>query len=208
MKPVQPILAAAGLAVLGACSGPSSAPQAPHTDVVLATERGEIVIRLDREAAPQSSAAFLSWVEEGRYIPRTSGFYRIVSHANDNGTPLINIVQGGLIDVPESVEGVVHESSEQTGLPNIAGSVALARGEIDTASPAYFFVNVTDNPGLDHGQLRNPDGQGFAVFGHVVEGMDIILAIHDTPASAQAEDAYMAGQMLADPVRFTASLRE
>ena len=121
---------------------------------------------------------------------------------------MINIVQGGLIDVPESVEGVVHESSEQTGLRNIAGSVALARGETDTASPTYFFVNVTDNPGLDHGQPRNPDGQGFAVFGHVVEGMDIILAIHTTPASEQAEDAYMAGQMLADPVRFTASLRE
>lgn len=208
MNLVQPIMALAGLAALTACSGQSSQTLAQHTDVVLATEHGDIVIRLDREAAPQSSAAFLSWVEEGRYDARTSGFYRIVSHQNDNGSPLINVVQGGLIDVPESVEGVVHESSAQTGLRNIAGSVALARGEIDTASPAYFFVNVTDNPGLDHGQPRNPDGQGFAVFGHVVEGMDIILAIHDTPASAQAEDAYMAGQMLADPVRFTASLRE
>lgn len=208
MKPVHTIIAAAGLAVLGACSGPSSPPHDQYTDIVLATERGEIVIRLDLEAAPQSSAAFLHWVEEGRYVAQTSGFYRIVSHENDNGAPRINVVQGGLIDVPESVEGVVHESSAQTGLRNIAGSVALARGEIDTASPAYFFVNVTHNPGLDHGQLRNPDGQGFAVFGHVVEGMDIIRAIHTTPASAQAEDAYMAGQMLADPVRFTARLRE
>lgn len=178
--------------------------EADQADVILQTELGEITLRLKTEAAPVSAGAFLQWVEEGRYGTETSGFYRVVTHENDNGSPLINVVQGGLIDVPADVDGVAHESSADTGLLNVEGSVALARGDIGTGSPAYFFINVTDNPGLDHGELRNPDGQGFAVFAHVIDGMDVVRAIHTTRADADVEDEYMAGQMLAEPIHFRA----
>ena len=190
------------LLVVAACT-PAAGGQDP-VDVVLKTELGDITLRLNMDEAPVSAGAFLQRVDEGRYGSDASGFYRIVTHDNDNGSPLINVVQGGLIDVPDEVEGVAHESSAQTGLLNVEGSIALARGDVGTGSPAYFFINVTDNPGLDHGETRNPDAQGFAVFAHVVEGMDVVRSIHTTSADADAEDEYMAGQMLAEPIRFQA----
>ena len=200
MRNIHALIALAAM-VVAACSPAAETP----ARAVLVTDIGNIVIELETEAAPASSEAFLNWVDEGRFNRDVAGFYRIVNHDNDNGEPLINIIQGGLIAVPADVDGVTHESTAQTGLANTAGTLALARGDIGTASPAYFFINVTDNPGLDHGALRNPDGQGFAVFGRVVEGMDVVEAIHQRASDGEADSEYLAGQILSEPVRFNAT---
>ncbi|MHA6289545.1 peptidylprolyl isomerase [Maricaulis sp. CAU 1757] len=185
--------------VLGGCTGANEA-EPGVVEVVLETEAGVVRAEINLAAAPVTGGAFLDWVDRGAYRADSAGFYRAVSPANDHGTPLITVLQGGVLPVPDEVDGIGHESTEQTGLANVAGTLALARGELGTGSPAYFFVNLTDNPGLDAGGTRNPDGEGFAVFGRVVSGMAVLRAIHAMPV--ESGDGYTGGQMLAEPVRF------
>jgi peptidyl-prolyl cis-trans isomerase A (cyclophilin A) len=75
----------------------------------------------------------------------------------------------------------------------------MARGAPDTAT-SEFFICIGEQPALDYGALRNPDGQGFAAFGRVVSGMDVVKAIHQIREAQEVEDAYVKGQMLAEPV--------
>jgi peptidyl-prolyl cis-trans isomerase A (cyclophilin A) len=79
--------------------------------------------------------------------------------------------------------------------------VSLARAEVGTASGAAFFICIGDQPGLDYGGMRNPDGEGFAAFGKVLAGMDIVHAIHQQEARGASESPYTEGQMLTAPVR-------
>ncbi|MDH3266502.1 MAG: peptidylprolyl isomerase [Gammaproteobacteria bacterium] len=175
----------------------STAASAEGVKVLMTTRLGDIEIEVDTAAAPITATNFLRLVD-GEYLDGGS-FYRVVSPQNDNGSPVIAVIQGGLADAESPFPPIAHETTADTGLLHVDGAVSMARAEVGTAS-TEIFICVGDQPALDFGAARNPDGQGFAVFGRVVDGMDVVKAIHAQPANAPAESAYVAGQILAEPV--------
>lgn len=174
--------------------------------VRLDTQAGEITLELDPERAPKTVANFLRYVDGGFYAG--GGFYRVVRPDNDNGSPKITVIQGGA-NLPEDdspFPPVELERTNETGLKNLAGTIAMARTGPDSATHAVF-INVEDNPGLDYGQTRNADRQGFAVFGRVVAGMDVVREINARTDTRQDEDAYVSGQILDPPVKILGARR-
>jgi peptidyl-prolyl cis-trans isomerase A (cyclophilin A) len=169
--------------------------------VTLETEFGDIVIEVMIDRAPISGDDFLTYVERGLY--EGEGFYRVVrANDNDNGSPKIDVIQGGLIDWEQGLPYIAHETTEMTGIKHTDGTMSLARDEPGTGSAAYFVIVLGDQPGLDYGGSRNPDMQGFATFGRVVNGMDVVRKIHSVPADRFVEEeGYTGGQILKEPVQ-------
>jgi peptidyl-prolyl cis-trans isomerase A (cyclophilin A) len=165
--------------------------------VRMTTDLGVVDIEINIGAAPISANNFLRLVDGG-HMDGTS-FYRVVSPENDNGSPPISVIQGGNGSGDSPFEPIAHESTEDTGLLHLNGASSLARGDVGTAS-TEFFICIGAQPALDFAARRNPDGQGFAVFGYVVDGMDVVQAIHQQPSDAPTESAYLEGQMLEEPV--------
>ncbi len=170
--------------------------------IIFATQYGNIIIELNTKSAPISSNNFLSYVKEG-YFDGLS-FYRTVNHANDNHELKIAILQGGLnanFDEPFSpaLAPISHESTMLTGLKHTRGAVSFARGDIGSAQ-TEFFISIDDNPALDAEGLRHPDKQGFAVFGRVIEGMQVVDEIAALPAHKKHPDPYAANQILSESV--------
>lgn len=171
------------------------------TVVIVDTSAGQIVVELYPDAAPLTVANFLAYVDSGRYEGGT--FYRVVRDDNQaQNTVLIDVIQGGLgFDNPaESLPAVLHESTAMTGLQHLDGTVSLARAEPGTGS-SEFFVCVGEQPSLDHGGLRNPDGLGFAAFGRTLQGMHVVRQIQAMPTiQPQGALEYTSGQMITEPV--------
>ena len=176
-----------------ACS--SEAPQGVR--VTMATSLGQIELELYPEKAPVTVENFLRLVDGGHLEGGT--FYRVVSPKNDNGSPVISVIQGGIGDAESPFPPIAHETTAVTGMPHLDGSISMARAEVGTAT-TEIFICIGDQPALDFGATRNADGQGFAVFGQVVSGMDVVRAIHESPADAPTDDAYVQGQILEEPV--------
>jgi len=166
--------------------------------VIIETDLGNIEILVKEDKAPVSSKDFLIYVDEGLYDRQT--FYRTVRPDNDPRDMGMSLIQGGRADTVPLTPSVVHETTDATGLSNIAGSVSLARDEPGTGSAAFFFINIGDNTFLDTGGERNPDGQGYAVFGEVTSGMDTVLAIQGRKAVANPNEPNGAKQYLTEPV--------
>jgi peptidyl-prolyl cis-trans isomerase A (cyclophilin A) len=169
--------------------------------VALATRLGTIEIEVYPDRAPLSACDFLAYVADGLYESAT--FYRVVRLDNDRGTPKIEVVQGGLLDDRRARAPIPHETTQQTGLTHRDGTVSLARAAVGTGSAAAFFIVIGDQPSLDYGGTRNADKQGFAAFGRVVRGMDVVRRIHRMPADAATDEPYLAGQLLSEPVAIT-----
>lgn len=127
-------------------------------------------------------------------------FYRVVRADNDHSPAPINVIQGGLTDDKRALPPVRHESTAQTGIHHTDGTISLARRELGSARGAKFFICVGPQPELDFGGTRNPDGQGFAAFGHVVSGMNVVREIHALPADPDSGGGATKGQMLRHPV--------
>lgn len=163
----------------------------------MSTSEGDIVIELAMQDAPLTAANFLALVD-GAHLDGAL-FYRTVYPDNDNGTPPISVIQGGLGDGSDAFQTVAHETTEKTGILHKDGVVSMARGDPGTAS-TEFFICIGDQPALDFGGNRNTDQLGFAAFGRVVDGMDIVEAIHNSPSNAPVDDDYFKGQILEDPV--------
>jgi peptidyl-prolyl cis-trans isomerase A (cyclophilin A) len=196
------------LAVLGAATGCAehgvqrhevSATQAQSraVEVVMATSIGDITIELYPQQAPITVANFLRHVDEERYAG--GRFYRTVRADNDRNPKLINVIQGGIQESAAPLPPIAHETTQATGLRHIDGAISMARGAPGTAS-SEFFICIGDNPNLDFGALRNADGQGFAAFGGVVAGMDVVRRIHAASANAPTDEPYVRGQILDQPV--------
>lgn len=168
--------------------------------VEMSTELGNVVLEIDSASAPLSAGNFLALVDGGHYDGAT--FYRSVTLANDRGTPKIEVIQGGLGDRPAPFEPIAHESTEMTGLRHVDGAISMARGDVGTAS-SEFFICIGKQPGLDFGADRNPDRQGFAVFGRVVAGMDVVRRIQQQDATGASDSEYTKGQILSKPVLIT-----
>jgi peptidyl-prolyl cis-trans isomerase A (cyclophilin A) len=166
--------------------------------VMMVTSQGDIEIELYTDRAPITAENFLKLVDGERLDG--GSFYRVVTYENDNGNPKIEVIQGGLGDEGEgSVEPIAHETTEHTGILHKDGVISMARGDVGTAS-SEFFICLGDQPGLDYGNVRNPDEQGFAAFGQVVSGMDVVRRINQLPADAPSDSDYTRGQILTDPV--------
>ena len=165
--------------------------------VVMSTSEGDIGIDLYLDRAPVTAGNFLRLVDNDDFDG--GSFYRVVTYENDNGNPKIEVIQGGLGDAGEGFDTIDHESTEQTGILHTDGVISMARGAVGTAS-TEFFICIGDQPGLDHGEVRNADEQGFAAFGRVVAGMDVVRRINGLPANAPSDSEYTKGQILEAPV--------
>jgi peptidyl-prolyl cis-trans isomerase A (cyclophilin A) len=182
-----------------AVAAPLSAagPAAPLPRVTLRTSLGDIVVEIDVARAPATARNFLRYVDAGRY--GGGGFHRTVTTAPDNqpSSPVkIDVVQAGPAPGQE-FPPIPLERTRDTGLLHVDGAISMARDGPDTAT-ADFFLCVGPQPSLDFGGRRNPDGQGFAVFGRVVSGMEVVRRIHEAPAK---------GQSLQPPIRILDATR-
>ena len=177
------VLVPLSLGGAGCRAGPP--PAADPVRVVVETEMGAFELEVDVDRAPVTAANFLRYVDGGFYDGGT--FFRTV-HADNQPEDSIRIavVQGGWNPdtEAESFPPIPLERTSETGLKHLDGAVSMARGGPDTATQS-FFICIGDQPSLDFGGMRNPDGQGFAAFGRVVAGMDVVLAIHRAPYEAQ-----------------------
>lgn len=171
---------------------------APSPIVILETDAGAIEIQVYPDKAPLSAADFLSYVDQGFY--NDQGFYRTVRPSNDPRSMGMSLIQGGRLDGEPLTDPIAHESTDKNGLSNTEGSISIARGEPGTGSAAFFFINIGNNSFLDHGGSRNPDGAGYAVFGQVVTGMDVIKDIQSGDVKAESDNVATRGQYLIAPV--------
>jgi len=194
-------------ALIGAQAAPASAQpaastQAPKADLVpvaIDTNLGRIVIALDQANAPITTANFLRYVDTRRFDGQT--FYRAMKNGPDGG-----LIQGGVTtDARKLLPPIAHEPTSQTGLKHVAGAVSMARLTPGSAK-ADFFILTADIPGFDAGGPGG-DADGFAVFGQVVEGMDVVKAIYAAPTSPTKGEGVMKGQMLDPTVKIIKAAR-
>lgn len=156
-----------------------------------------MIIQLYQHKAPQTVSNFLSYVDAGDY--HGGNFYRVVRHDNDNGSPKITVIQGDVKDSNKQLPPIKLETTDKTGIKHLDGTLSMARLGPDTATSS-FFVCIGAQPSLDFGGARNSDGQGFAAFGQVIAGMDVVKKINALTKAKPSGDAYMKGQMLLEPV--------
>ncbi|WP_294391012.1 peptidylprolyl isomerase [uncultured Sphingomonas sp.] len=170
------------------------APPAATTRVTLTTAEGPIVLELETSRAPITAGNFLKYVEQKRFDG--ASFYRAVPIADGYG-----FIQGGIQNDPKKqLKPIAHEPTTQTGLSHTDGAIAMARLAPGTAASEFFIV-VGDLKSMDADPSKPGDNQGFAVFGHVAEGMDLVKRIMLSPRSPTKGDAAMKGQMLAPEIR-------
>ncbi len=154
----------------------------------ITTELGAIEIELEVEKAPITTANFLRYIEAGFYTD--SHFYRTVTMSNqpDNAVK-IEVIQGGLgmenLTSKAKFPAIELERTNLTGLSHRDGTISMARLGVDSAT-SEFFICVGDQSELDYGGRRYPDGQGFAAFGRVVAGQEVVRQLQALPAEAQS----------------------
>ena len=172
------IVAAVTMAVV--IAGPRAAAQSP-VRVLVQTELGDIVLEVDAKSAPNTAANFLRYLDAGHYDGGT--FHRTVKMDNQPDSPVkIEVIQAG-VNADRAKDGfpaIPLERTSVTGLRHVGGAISMARGQADSATSGWFIC-INDQPSLDFGGARNPDGQGFAAFGRVVQGMDVVRAIQRAP---------------------------
>ncbi len=159
--------------------------------VIIETSLGAITVEVDQKNAPITAMNFLRYVDEERY--KSASFYRVVRIDNQPQNDVkIEVIQGGIgfVESDLRLDPIAHETTEATGILHKNGTLSMARARPGTAS-SEFFICIGDQPELDFSGRRNPDGQGFAAFGYVVDGMDVVKAIQ-----AQTDN----DQMLVEPV--------
>ena len=157
---------------------------AAEVRVRVVTAAGDIVMSLDDQRAPRTVANFLQYVDSGHY--NNGRFHRTVRAGNqpDNAVK-IEVIQAGPAAGMKSEAPVALERTSVSGIRHRDGTVSMARGGPDTATQD-FFICIGDQPELDFAGKRNGDGQGFAAFGQVVSGMDVVKKIQSGAAEKQA----------------------
>lgn len=173
------------LLVVSSCNQANN--KTPH--VLIETRLGDIEVELYPEKAPVTVASFLSCVDSGYYS--NSSFYRVLKAdelPNPNNT---GIIQGGIWqtkpEIKMKLSGIKHETTTQSGLTHQSGTVSLARTTPGSAS-SEFFICIGDQSPLDAGRRGTEDGQGFAAFGKVIEGMPIVRKIQEQKSHGDAFD--------------------
>ena len=180
----------------------AAAPAAPLADKVrvrLETDAGPILLELDGRRAPVTTANFLAYVDQHRFDGIT--FYRA---ARTRGAEGRGFIQGGIRrDYRRMLGPIAHEPTSRTGLRHVDGAISMARAERGAGAMGEFFITVGAMPSMDaHG-----DEEGFAVFGRVIEGMDVVRRILAAPTAPDAGRGAMRGQMITEPVRIVRAVR-
>ena len=153
--------------------------------IIIYTPIGQIIVELYNTKAPITVNNFLSYIKQNRYDD--CHFYRVVHSKNQPQNNIqIEVIQGGLgfEKHPMELEPIKHETTKATGVLHKDGTISMARLEPGTAS-SEFFICIKDQPELNFGGKRNPDGQGFAAFGQVIKGMDIVKNIQNLGSKDQ-----------------------
>ena len=185
--------------------GDPLAAQSP-VRVRVQTELGDIVVEVDQAKAPATAANFLRYVDAGHYDGGM--WHRTVKMDNQPESPVkIEVIQAGVN--PEKAKSgfpaIAIERTSTTGLLHKDGVISMARGAADSATSGWFIC-INDQPSLDFGGARNPDGQGFAAFGRVVSGMDVVRKIQAAPSSADRKTNAEA-QRLTPPIKIIKAAR-
>jgi peptidyl-prolyl cis-trans isomerase A (cyclophilin A) len=175
------LLAVLGLAVLASAAS-AHAQELPR--VLIKTELGDIEAEVDTIRAPNTAANFLRYVDLGFY--KFGRFHRTVRADNQPADKVkIEVIQAGMDSLRvKDFPPIKLERTKLTGLRHKDGTLSMARDGPDTAT-SDFFICIGDQPSLDFGGKRNPDGQGFAAFGRVVLGMDVVRKIQSAPSQGQ-----------------------
>jgi len=192
MRPLPSLVVLLSIVLTLTGAVPTSGQDSPSLFVLIETELGRIEVAMDMERAPATANNFLEYVRAGHF---TDGqFHRTVTLDNQpDNEILIEVIQASVNrEFRESgYEPISLERTSTTGLKHLDGTISMARGGPDSATSS-FFICVGDQPSLDFGGKRNADGQGFAAFGRVTQGMDVVRKIQQAPAE---------GQSLTPPVR-------
>jgi peptidyl-prolyl cis-trans isomerase A (cyclophilin A) len=200
------LLGAAGLLVASPVWAAQAKPQGPKPRVAIQTDHGTIVVELESGKAPVTCANFLRYVDAHKYDGGT--FYRA---SKTKGVKGAGSIQGGPPDRVRRFAPIAHESTRTTGIKHRAGTISMARNAPGTAT-CDFFICASPQPYLDaHPGAANAakmgDNQGFAAFGGVVQGLDIVKKILALKADGPAPYPAMKGQMLNPPVKITGMKR-
>ena len=139
------------------------------------TSLGNIEMELYPNKAPITVANFLKYVDTHLYD--NSSFFRVCNTENEADRSIkIEVIQGGNVDDSKCFPPIKMEHTQQTGIKHLNGTISMARDKPDSAQ-SHFFICINDQPELDYQGKRNLDGQGFAAFGKVTKGMDVVLKI-------------------------------
>jgi peptidyl-prolyl cis-trans isomerase A (cyclophilin A) len=177
-------------------------------NVALLTSLGTIIVAVEVERAPITAGNFLRYVDQKRFDG--SNFYRAMKLAQPGAppeAPRFGLIQGGTRgNLKRILPPIKHEPTTVTGLSHINGAISMARAAPGTASGDFFIV-LGGLTGLDANPAARDDKLGYAVFGQIIAGMDVVLRILDVPVSTTAGVGVMKGQMIAAPVRILSARR-
>jgi peptidyl-prolyl cis-trans isomerase A (cyclophilin A) len=171
--------------------------------VVIDTALGPITVLLELDRAPLSTGDFLQYVDRGLYAG--GAFYRTVRPDDDPSPIKIEVLQGGVTDDNQYLAPIAHEPTSRTRLRHRDGTISIARDTVGTGTAGAFFICIGDQPELDFGGKRNPDGQGFAAFGHVSSGMELVRKIWSS--KTQGPPGSPGGELLTSPIRILGARR-
>lgn len=170
------------------------------TCVAIDTAYGRVVAAIFTDRAPITAGNFLRYVDAGHYQNAT--FYRSARPDNDERLSKIRVIQGGIDPTCRTAPfpPITHESTGMTALSHLDGALSAVRWDPGSATSEFFIV-IGDTPALDFGGDRNPDKQGYAVFGRVVRGMDIVRRISAIATGTHATIEFMKNQAIIPPER-------
>lgn len=169
---------------------PANRPTPGNVRVAIDTSVGRIVVAVDRQRAPLTSANFLTYVDDGRFDGVT--FYRA---ARRKSAPQLGLIQGGIdSDARRSLPPVAHEPTSRTGIRHLDATLSMARPDRPNSAMGNFFITVGPTPNMD----ARGSYIGYAAFGHVVAGMDVVKKILAVPTCCGSGP--MRGQMIVKPI--------
>jgi len=188
------------LVIVAGFADPSRA-QASRVRVMLQTDKGPIEVEIDVAHAPVTAANFLKYVDAGAY---TGGYFHraVRPDTETRADSPIQVIQASRAPIKPGFPAISLERTSVTGLKHVDGALSMARNGVDTAT-SDFFICIGAQPALDFGGKRNADGQGFAVFGHVVSGMDVVRKIQASPVEGGANP-----QLLSPRIHITKASRK
>ena len=185
LRSMRHLVVAGSVFLVLAAGTPAATQETPTVRVRIDTAYGAIDVEIDTARAPRTSANFLRYVDDGYYDG--GQFHRTVTMDNQPDNDVrIEVIQASIDASRREAQypPIALERTTVSGLRHIDGAISMARSGPDTATSS-FFICVGDQPSLDFGGDRNPDGQGFAAFGRVVAGMEIVRTIQHQPAEGQ-----------------------
>lgn len=169
------------------CTACNSGSKSAFPQVAIRTTMGDIIVEVYPDKAPITATAFLRYVDSGYYMQ--GAFYRVLLQEGMTSSNNVGLIQGGIWQTESqpslNLPGIAHETTQKTGLSHTDGTISLARTTPGTAN-SEFFICIGNQTQFDYGNDNNGDKAGFAAFGKVVKGMDIVREIQRQPANGES----------------------